>query len=212
MWELQGYGTATPGPAVRDVHEYETEHPSDPLGYGPGIPERAPDLLPPWFNVRLTFADGSHIDVLAAVVEGQIRIEDMRADPPLPLQGFAALAAWISEPLEDACRVVFQQHEAGCTGQVAGPRSFRAVEPGTEPEPEPEPAPEEPAKHRARATWPRGLEGRRVAAAAYRAAQEQGDDPVLAVMCATGHSRRKSLRIIAAARDEGFLAPRHVRR
>nr|WP_247240702.1 DUF6214 family protein [Streptomyces sp. LBUM 1487] len=31
-------------------------------------------------------------------------------------------------------------------------------------------------------------------------------------MCATGHSRRKSLRLIAAARDEGLLGPRHARR
>ncbi|WP_239092181.1 DUF6214 family protein, partial [Streptomyces sp. SID14478] len=49
-------------------------------------------------------------------------------------------------------------------------------------------------------------------AEAYRAAQEEGGDPVLAVMCATGRSRRKSLRLIAAARDAGFLAPRHNRR
>ena len=41
----------------------------------------------------------------------------------------------------------------------------------------------------------------------YRAAQQAGYDPVLAVMGATGHSRRKSLRLIAGARDEGFLGP-----
>jgi hypothetical protein len=35
---------------------------------------------------------------------------------------------------------------------------------------------------------------------------------VLAVMSATGHSRRRSLRLIAQARDAGFLTPRHVRR
>jgi hypothetical protein len=34
---------------------------------------------------------------------------------------------------------------------------------------------------------------------------------VLAVMCVTGRSRRKSLRLIAGARDEGYLAPRHNR-
>lgn len=37
-------------------------------------------------------------------------------------------------------------------------------------------------------------------------------DPVLAVMDATGHSRRKSLRLIAGARDAGLLTPRHIRR
>ncbi|NGO67282.1 hypothetical protein G5C65_02710 [Streptomyces sp. SB3404] len=160
-------------------------------------------MLPPWFNVRLTFADGARIDVLAAVADGRIVIEEMRADPPLPLHGFATLATWIDEPLEDACRVVLERHAAGFTGKPAGlrssPEGCAAV-------------PEQPGKRRARPAWPRGVAGRRVAAEAYLAAQEEGRDPVLAVMCATGRSRRKSLRIIASARDEGYLAPRHARR
>ncbi|MEU1038557.1 DUF6214 family protein [Streptomyces sp. NPDC005551] len=65
---------------------------------------------------------------------------------------------------------------------------------------------------RARPPWPRGTEGRRLIAEEYRAAQEAGADPVLAVMCATGHSRRRALRLIAGARDAGFLSPRHARR
>lgn len=65
---------------------------------------------------------------------------------------------------------------------------------------------------RARPAWPRGIEGRRLIAQEYRAAQEEGIDPVLAVMCATGHSRRKSLRLISQARDAGYLTPRHTRR
>lgn len=65
---------------------------------------------------------------------------------------------------------------------------------------------------RARRAWPRGSEGRRLVAQEYRAAQEGGADPVLAVMCATGRSRRRSLRLIAQARDAGYLTPRHVRR
>ncbi|MET7693070.1 DUF6214 family protein [Streptomyces sp. NPDC005483] len=65
---------------------------------------------------------------------------------------------------------------------------------------------------RARPSWPRGMEGRWLIAQEYRAAQEGGVDPVLAVMCATGHSRRKSLRLISQARDAGFLTPRHARR
>ncbi|WP_030045002.1 DUF6214 family protein, partial [Streptomyces resistomycificus] len=65
---------------------------------------------------------------------------------------------------------------------------------------------------RARPPWPRGTEGRWLVAQEYRAAQEGGVDPVLAVMCATGHSRRKSLRLIAQARDAGYLTPRHARR
>jgi len=53
---------------------------------------------------------------------------------------------------------------------------------------------------------------RRVAADAYRQAQRDGRDPVLAVMHATGRSRRRSLRLIAGARDEGLLTPRHNKR
>lgn len=64
---------------------------------------------------------------------------------------------------------------------------------------------------RARPAWPRGMEERWLIAQEYRAAQEDGVDPVLAVMCATGHSRRTSLRLISQARDAGFLAPRHAR-
>ncbi|WP_239109218.1 DUF6214 family protein, partial [Streptomyces coelicoflavus] len=55
-------------------------------------------------------------------------------------------------------------------------------------------------------------EGRRLVAQEYRAARAEGGDPVLAVMSATGHSRRRSLRLIGQARDEGFLAPRRARR
>ncbi|MGW0876212.1 DUF6214 family protein [Streptomyces sp. NPDC002740] len=65
---------------------------------------------------------------------------------------------------------------------------------------------------RARPAWPRGLEGRWLAAQEYRAAQGEGEDPVLAVMRATGRSRRRSLRLIAQARDAGYLTPRHARR
>ncbi|MGN5377868.1 DUF6214 family protein [Streptomyces lasalocidi] len=65
---------------------------------------------------------------------------------------------------------------------------------------------------RERSAWPRGVEGCRRAAQEYRAAQEEGVDPVLAVMTATGRSRRRSLKLIAQARDAGFLTARHARR
>ncbi|WP_237773090.1 DUF6214 family protein, partial [Streptomyces luteocolor] len=68
------------------------------------------------------------------------------------------------------------------------------------------------ATRRARPSLPRGSAGRRAVADTYRAAQDEGRDPVLAVMCATGRSRRKSLKLIAGARDEGYLTPRHHRR
>ncbi|WP_343245010.1 DUF6214 family protein, partial [Streptomyces sp. SID14478] len=68
------------------------------------------DFLPPWFHVRLTFADGTNVDVLAAVTPDGAAIEDVRSQPPLSLDGLACLADWIEGPLEDACRVVAEQH------------------------------------------------------------------------------------------------------
>ncbi|WKX14945.1 DUF6214 family protein [Streptomyces sp. NL15-2K] len=135
-----------------------------------------------WFDVRLAFTDGARVDVLAVMCEGCVSIEDVRAQPALSLDDLAALADWIEGPLAEACG--------------GGP----------------EPAPEAAGSRRARPAWPHGVEGRWLAAQEYRTAQEEGADPVLAVMCATGHSRRMSLRLIAQARDAGFLAPRHARR
>ncbi|MEV8318649.1 DUF6214 family protein [Streptomyces sp. NPDC059900] len=71
---------------------------------------------------------------------------------------------------------------------------------------------EPPAMRRARPSWPRGREGRLMAAQEYRTAQAEGRDPVLAVMHASGRSRRRSLKLIAAARDAGALPARHNRR
>ncbi|MGW7070445.1 DUF6214 family protein [Streptomyces sp. NPDC054855] len=69
-----------------------------------------------------------------------------------------------------------------------------------------------PPVRRARPSWPRGRQGRLMAAQEYRAAQAEGRDPVLAVMRATGRSRRGSLKLIASARDAGALPARHNRR
>ncbi|MFG3015051.1 DUF6214 family protein [Streptomyces cinerochromogenes] len=83
------------------------------------------------------------------------------------------------------------------------------------PVPVPVPGPEagrRPGARRARQAWPRGIEGRRLVARQYRTAQDEGIDPVLAVMYATGRGRRRALRLIAQARDAGFLTPRHARR
>lgn len=138
-----------------------------------------------WFDVRLAFADGAQVDVLAVVREAGVSIEDVRAQPALSLDDLAALADWIEGPLFDACG--------------DGPVEAGEVELCLRP-------------RRARPAWPRGIEGRWLVAEEYRAAQEEGADPVLAVMCATGRSRRRSLRLISQARDAGFLTPRHARR
>ncbi|MBU6530681.1 DUF6214 family protein [Streptomyces sp. NPDC057245] len=133
-----------------------------------------------WFDVRLAFADGARVEALAVLSGREVRIEDVRAEPPLSLDDFAVLGEWLESPLFEAC----------------------APAPGGGPA----------VSRRARPAWPGGTEGRRLVAQEYRAAREEGCDPVLAVMRVTGHSRRTSLRLIGQARDEGFLAPRRARR
>lgn len=145
---------------------------------------REEDGATAWCHVRLAFPDGARVDALAVVSEGGVCLEDVRAMPALSLDDLGVLADWIEESLFEACGV------EPATGAEAGAGASR----------------------RARPAWPRGMEGRWQVAQEYRAAQEDGVDPVLAVMCATGHSRRKSLRLISQARDAGFLTPRHARR
>ncbi|GGW64786.1 DUF6214 family protein [Streptomyces caelestis] len=137
-----------------------------------------------WFDVRLAFTDGAHVDALAVVAGGCVGVEDVRAQPALSLDDLAVLADWIEDSLAEAC----------CAGAATAPedRGGRG--------------------RRARPAWPLGAQGRWLVAQEYRAAQRDGADPVLAVMCATGHSRRKSLRLIGQARDAGLLTARRARR
>ncbi|SEC17830.1 hypothetical protein SAMN04490357_1377 [Streptomyces misionensis] len=143
-----------------------------------------------WLHVRLDFPDGAGVDALAVVSgTGCVSVEEVRARPALSLDDLALLADWIEEPLLEAFRA---GDRAGDGGQPPGvPRR---------------------GARRARPAWPRGTEGRLLLARAYRAAQEAGADPVLALMQATGHSRRRTLGLIARARDAGLLTPRHARR
>ncbi|WP_398656515.1 DUF6214 family protein [Streptomyces kanamyceticus] len=137
------------------------------------------------------FGDGASVDVLAVVADGRMPAPDPYARPPISLDDFAAPA------------------EAAAPAAPAAP--VEVIDPLVEDianHPQEPPAP----SRRARPSWPRGAEGRRTVAEEYRAAQREGRDPVLAVMCATGRSRRKSLKLIAASRDAGFLPPRHNRR
>ncbi|MFD7938487.1 DUF6214 family protein [Streptomyces sp. NPDC059755] len=178
-----------------------------------------------WFHVRLGFVDGARVELLAVVCEGRVSVEDVRAQPPLSLVDLTVLADWIEGPLFERCDQGGALEAAGVEG--AGDAADRAYTADTDSgyggcggyDVE---GPEEPAvagdadetfgPRRARQAWPRGIEGRWLVAQEYRAAQEEGADPVLAVMCATGHSRRRSLRLIAQARDAGYLTPRHARR
>jgi len=169
-----------------------------------------------WFDIRLAFADGARVDLLAVVCEGAVSIEDVRAQPPLSLGDLDLLADWIEEPLAEACGARTAPtcegacgeglpHEAPCAEGLS--RDGSCGEGLSHDE-----SCEEEPSHRARPVWPRGVEGRRLVAEEYLAAQGDGRDPVLAVMDVTGHSRRRSLKLIAGARDAGFLTPRHVRR
>ncbi|MFJ7071491.1 DUF6214 family protein [Streptomyces sp. NPDC098781] len=141
-----------------------------------------------WFDVRLEFGDGARVEALAVVARGCVSIEGVRAEPALSLDDLAALADWIEDPLSRACGIGNgADGEAGDDGGTAGEGGVRPL-------------------------WPRGVEGYWLIAQKYRAAQEAGLDPVLAVMTATGHGRRRSLRLIGQARDAGFLTPRRARR
>lgn len=135
-----------------------------------------------WLHVRLAFRDGATIEALASVGEGWVCVEDVQARPALALEDLAVFADWIEGPLARAC--------------------------GAEPEPEPG----EGAGGTHREEPPGGRAGWPVVARAYRAAQERGADPVLAVMDQTGYSRRGALRLIGRTRDAGLLSPRHTRR
>ncbi|MGP3977679.1 DUF6214 family protein [Streptomyces sp. 8N114] len=227
-WKLRGYGT----------------------GAGPG--PHAAGAQPPWFAVGVSRADGTQVEVVAAVVDGRVRLEEVRADPPLTLQEFARLAPCLREPLTKACPSAIRPPQTGPTARTTGacalPAAPLPVSPPhaapalSEPPPPPPPAPGTPppspalppmpyqsppphpapaahtapsparARGRRRPPAPRGRDALRAAAEAYSAARELGQDPVLAVMRVTGHSRRKSLRVIASARDAGLLSPRHARR
>ncbi|MFJ3496202.1 DUF6214 family protein [Streptomyces sp. NPDC086091] len=174
-----------------------------------------------WYTVRLVFTDGARVEALAVVRAGRVSIEDVRARPALSLVDLTVLADWIEGPLFDRCGGDLPDADADareerwseeeCGSRWDAPTRTDAHAPGTVHGPD---AAEDvlPAARRARPAWPRGTEGRLLLAEEYRAAQEDGVDPVLAVMWATGHSRRRSLRLIAQARDAGLLTPRHARR
>lgn len=136
-----------------------------------------------WLHVRLAFGDGARIDALATVCEGWVCVEDVRARPALALEDLALFADWIEGPL----------------ARASGAEPGAGDEAGT-------------GAHRERSARPGGLREHGLVARAYRAAQERGADPVLAVMDETGCSRRGALRLIGRARDAGLLPSRHARR
>ncbi|MFI6080819.1 DUF6214 family protein [Streptomyces sp. NPDC051217] len=221
-WEVQGYGTVTC---------------DTPPGGRCELPRH--ELVPPWVDIRLTFPDGARVDVLAVLRDGVIAVEDAQADPPLPLDDLTELGNWIEAPIEYACRVVAGQHHVDADpvadgATTAAPTAVvkdvpRAADPavavteegeGYEYEGGPSDAdaellqdePPPGGRHRADDSVSSDRADRRGVAETYRRAQQLGQDPVLAVMCATGYGRRKSLSIIASARDDGYLTPRHRRR
>ncbi|WP_244205446.1 DUF6214 family protein [Streptomyces bobili] len=151
-----------------------------------------------WYTVRLAFPDEAFVEVLAVVSTRSVSVEDVRARPALSLDDLTVLAEWIEEPLAEWCGSGRESPSVkgpdGSGGPAAGIASGGS------------------GARRARPVRPRGIEGRRLVAEEYRAAQARGADPVLAVMRTTGHSRRRSLSMIAQARDDGLLTPRHARR
>ncbi|MEV6028531.1 DUF6214 family protein [Streptomyces sp. NPDC052036] len=164
---------------------FRSDFPSDgPVSVWPAWEVQECGSVTSWFAVRLDLPDGGRVDVLAVAAGGTVEIEEVRAQPPLSLDDLTALADWIEEPLLEAC----------AAQSASAPESAGVLATGDRP------------------AWPPGAEGMRLVAEEYLAAQERGVDPVLAVMSATGRSRRGSLRLIGGARDAGFLPPRHTRR
>ncbi|CAL9325538.1 DUF6214 family protein [Streptomyces olindensis] len=153
-----------------------------------------------WFDVRLAFTDGARVDALAVVAGGCVHIEEVRAQPALSLDDLAVLADWIEDSVAEACAAAAGPVPERCAGQAPQGHGGQVPEGRGG------------GGRRARPAWPNGAEGRWLVAREYRAAQREGADPVLAVMCATGHSRRTSLRLIGQARDAGLLTPRRARR
>lgn len=204
---MQGYGTVSCGTPPGGRCELERH-----------------ELVPPWVDIRLTFADGARVDVLAVLRDGVIAVEDAQADPPLPLDDLTELGGWIEAPLAYACRVVAGQHHVAAdpltdddaaVGATSRTEATAVAAVTAEGEGEGQNEDEEPAptgRHRADDPVSFDSADRRAVAQTYRRAQQLGQDPVLAVMCATGYGRRKSLGLIASARDDGYLTPRHRRR
>lgn len=148
------------------------------------------------------FGDGAAVDVLAVVADGRMPGQDPYARPPIRLDDFVAPVAPATPAVPVAPVAPVEVTDAIEVIDVIEPPAEDGAHHPQEPH----------APSRARPAWPRGTEGRRTVAEEYRAAQREGRDPVLAVMSATGRSRRKSLKLIAASRDAGFLPPRHNRR
>ncbi|WP_329014869.1 DUF6214 family protein [Streptomyces sp. NBC_00690] len=202
VWEVQSHGTATTTSA-------------DPSG----DVRRASSS---WIDVRLTFADGVRLDVMAVADRGNWAVEEMHAHPPLPLESLAVLGDRIGTPVTEACRAIVDGSDVEeCdTSRSTAEDHRRGPAPSGEGATALPQSPGDridggsavPGHRRVRPARLRGRAARRRAADAYLAAQQQGLDPVLAVMSATGRSRRKSLRVIAGARDEGLLPSRHNRR
>ncbi|MFJ3952506.1 DUF6214 family protein [Streptomyces libani] len=134
-WELQAHGSAAPAP--------DPAAPDDPAGsHGPGCPLPRLDPLGPWCSARLTFADGARVDVLVTVSDDHITVEDVRADPPLTLDGLADLARWIEGPLDDAFRAATgRPRKTRPTPRQAGPADATPErDGGPQAGPQPDPA------------------------------------------------------------------------
>ena len=152
----------------------------------------------PWFNVRLTFADGARVDVVAVIDRGGSRSRTCAPIRRCPCRASAC------SPTGSRIR---SWTRAAQPGSSRGRRPRTPRSPGCPRAPSPN-----------RAGVPPGrppVGGRALPCRAERQAagsppmstavpRQAGRDPVLAVMGATGRSRRQALRLIAGARDEGL--------
>ncbi|MEX2971811.1 DUF6214 family protein [Streptomyces sp. C184] len=180
-----------PAPPPQPVHGPLPERAPEPAGAGAGEGP-APSVTEAGAGAAGTVPGDGVADSTAS---GSGRLAETSAGPSAELPADASAAPPVGPSAEPS------------------PPSASST-PGTSPASSAPPAAVPPPERTRSAVLARSRSGerRRIAADAYRQAQQEGSDPVLAVMLATGRNRRRSLRLIAGARDEGLLTPRHNKR
>ncbi|MFB6565591.1 DUF6214 family protein [Streptomyces noursei] len=142
-----------------------------------------------------------------AVVRGAGRLCGTDAAPAVGSPAAGTAEAPATTPTDGTSDAVAPPAPDAAAAPEPGPPATEDGPAAREPAATPQPAARSAVLVRSRAG-----ERRKIAAAAYREAQQEGRDPVLAVMNATGRNRRRALRLIAGARDAGLLTPRHNKR
>ncbi|MCF3177166.1 hypothetical protein IPZ61_28100 [Streptomyces sioyaensis] len=192
-----------PVPPPQPVHGPLPERQPEPAGAGAGEgpAPSGTEAAAPVGAAGTVPGDGGAADATAS---GAGRRAETADGPSAELPADASADASAESPAEPPTPCASATPSASSAASTPGTSPASTAPPGAVP----------PAERTRSAVLARSRSGerRRIAADAYRQAQQEGSDPVLAVMLATGRNRRRSLRLIAGARDEGLLTPRHNKR